>query len=647
MGLEDKTIDPAAQKILSKAQKEGVQTVWERKEEMKVCAFGDAGTCCRICWMGPCRINPKAPEEKRGVCGATADTIAARNLARMVAAGTSAHSDHGRHIVHALKLTSEGRMAGYEVRDISKLYRVAGEFGIDTRDREINEIAHELAEKAEEEFGKQEGRLTFLNRAPKKRQKIWHESGVEPRGIDREVVDLLHRTAMGVDHDHVDITLSSMRTSLADGWGGSMLATELSDILLSTPYPIRSKANLGVLEENAVNIIVHGHEPLLSDSIARVVREPEMIEKAKQAGATEGINLSGLCCTGNEVLMRQGYPLAGNHLHQELAIITGAVEAMVIDVQCQMPSLAQVASYYHTHLITTSPQAKFPGVMHIAFEHEKALEIARKIVTLAIENFKNRDKSKVHIPEEKMDLVAGFSHETINYMLGGRFRASYRPLNDAIIWGRIKGVVGIVGCNNPRIPQDSFHVTLAEELIKNDILVVSTGCAAGAFAKAGLLLPEAAEKAGPGLREVCEAVGMPPVLHAGACVDNSRILVACCEMVREGGLGNDISDLPVAGVAPEWMSEKAEAIAHYFVASGVNVFIGVPHPTWGSPGMEKLLYEDLENIFGARFHYEPEPYLMATKIIDLINKKREKLGITEKPVRVLYDMAMRRELPVE
>ncbi len=647
MGYEDKTIDPAAQKILSKAEEEGVKTIWERKEDMKVCAFGDAGTCCRICWMGPCRINPKAPEEKRGVCGATADTIAARNLARMVAAGTSAHSDHGRHIVHALKLASQGKMPGYEIRDIPKLYRVAEEFGIETKDRPVNEIALSLAEKAEEEFGRQEGKLTFLKGAPKKRQKIWHEFGVEPRGIDREVVDLLHRTAMGVDHDHLDITLSSMRTALADGWGGSMLATELTDILLSTPYPIRSKANLGVLKENAVNIIVHGHEPLLSDSIARVAQESDMIEKATEVGATDGIIISGLCCTGNEVLMRQGCPLAGNHLHQELAIITGAVEAMIVDVQCLMPSLAQVASYYHTLLITTSPQAKYTGVMHIEFEHEKAMEVAREIVTLAIKNFKNRDKNKVRIPDEKMDLVAGFSHETINYILGGKFRASYRPLNDAIIWGRIKGVVGIVGCNNPRIPQDSFHITLAEELIKNDILVVSTGCAAGAFAKAGLLLPEAAEKAGPGLREICETVGIPPILHAGACVDNSRILVACSAMVREGGLGEDVSDLPVAGVAPEWMSEKAEAIAHYFVASGVNVFIGVRHPTWGSPGMEKLLYEDLENMFGARFHYEPEPCLMATKIIDLINNKREKLGITEKPARVLYDMAMRRELPVE
>ncbi len=647
MSNKEKSRDKAAQEMIKKAQEEGVETAWDRKEAMKACVYGDAGTCCRLCLMGPCRINPNKPDEKQGVCGATADTIVARNLARLIAGGTSAHSDHGRHIVHALKLAAEGKMPGYEIKDAGKLLRVAKEFGIEIENRQVQEVAVELARKGEEEFGKQDGRLTFLNRAPKKRQAIWKDFGVEPRGIDREVVEIMHRTTMGVDHDPYDILLSSFRTSLADGWGGSMIATEFTDILLSTPKPIRSQANLGVLKEGAVNIVIHGHEPLLSDSIGRVARNPEMVKKAQEAGAQEGINVAGLCCTGNEVLMRQGYPIAGNHLHQELAIVTGAVEVMVTDVQCLMPSLAQITSYYHTRLLTTSPLARFPGVLHIEFEPEKALEVAQRIVELAIENFKNRDPQKVRIPEEKMSLVAGFSHETINYMLGGRFRASYRPLNDAIIWGRIKGVVGIVGCNNPRTSQDVFHVSLAEELIKNDILVVSTGCAAGAFAKAGLLLPEAAEKAGPGLKEVCEAVGMPPVLHAGSCVDNSRILVACCEMVREGGLGDDISDLPVAGVAPEWMSEKAEAIAHYFVASGVSVFLGIPHPTWGSSKMEKLLYQEIEEIFGARFYKEGDPQRMAAKVIDLINHKREKLGINRKPARVLYDMAMRRELPVE
>ncbi len=353
----------------------------------------------------------------------------------------------------------------------------------------------------------------------------------------------------------------------------------------------------------------------------------------------------GLCCTGNEVLIRQGVPLAGNHLHQELAIITGAIEAMVVDVQCVMASLADVAQCFHTTIFTTSPKAKMPGATHLEFSEENALGVAREIIKRAIDNFPNR--KRVFIPDEKQALVAGFSHETINYMLGGRFRASYRPLNDAIIWGRIKGVAGVVGCNNPRIRQDEFHLELVKELIANDVLVVVTGCAAKATAKEGLLAPEAAELAGPGLREICETVGIPPVLHSGSCVDNSRILVAVCEMVREGGLGDDISDLPVVGAAPEWMSEKAEAIAHYFVASGVNVFLGVGHPVEGAPKLRDLLYGGLEELVGARFYHMSSPSDMAAGMMDVIARKREALGITKKPRRVLYDMAMRRELPVE
>ncbi len=643
---EERSFDKVAQKVLKKAEQDKVETVWDRREAMRSCSFGEAGTCCRICTMGPCRINPKDPEGGKGICGATAEVIAMRNLARMVAAGTAAHSDHGRDIAKALRLISLGQLPGYGILDQWKLTELALELEIELNNKPTEKIAEEVSSWALSEFGNQEGELTFLKRAPKPRQEIWHKLGIAPRGIDREVVETLHRTTMGVDQDFESIWLQALRTSLADGWGGSMIATELSDVILRTPQPLRSQVNLGVLEEKLVNILIHGHEPLLSDAIARVAREEEIVKYAREKGAS-GVNVAGICCTGNEVLMRQGVPIAGNHLHQELAIITGAVEAMVVDVQCVMMSLAEVAKCYHTLIITTSPKAKIPGATHIEFDEHRVMEVAREIVKKAIDNFPNRDTKKVNIPEGKMDLVAGFSHETIKYMLGGFYRASYRPLNDAIIWGRIKGVVGIVGCNNCRIPQDKSIVSMTEELIANDILVVHTGCSAIASAKAGLLIPEAAEKAGKGLREICEAVGIPPVLHMGSCVDNSRILVAGCEMVREGGIGKDISELPIAGVAAEWMSEKAEAIGHYFVASGVNVFLGIPHPISGSPKASKLVYEEAEKMLGAKFYYEEDSAILTSKIIDLINNKREFLQITKKPERVLYDMAMRRELPTE
>ncbi len=623
---QPESIDAAAEQLIKKAEREEVATAWIRTQSQKGCNFGRAGTCCRMCVMGPCRINPKDPESGRGICGATADTIVARNLARMVAGGTAAHSDHGREVAHQLKLTARGELKPFAVADKAKLVKVAAEFGISPEGKTTEQLAEALADAAYEEFGKQDGKLTLLSRAPEKRQKLWEKLGIEPRGVDREVVELMHRTAMGVDQDYDSLMMSSLRCGMADGWGGSMIGTELTDIMLGTPTPLRTKVNLGVLKDDQVNIIVHGHEPALSAMVVKAAKDPEIVKLAESVGAA-GINIAGMCCTGNEVLMRNKVPIAGNFLHQELAIVTGAVEAMVVDVQCVMSSLPEVASCYHTKVITTSRKAKIRGAEHIDFEDGDAYEVAKKILTTAIQNYPNRDQAHVEIPKEQMDLVAGFSHETINYMLGGRFRASYRPLNDAIMSGRIRGVAGVVGCNNARYTQDASHITMVKELIKNNVLVVQTGCGAVASAKAGLLTPEAVELAGDSLREVCEAVGIPPVLHAGSCVDNSRILVALCEMVREGGLGEDISDLPVAGAAPEWMSEKAMAIGFYFVASGVYTVFGPPHPVGGGPGVAEMIFGGFEDLTGGLFANEEDPTEAAHLMIAHIDKKRKALGI--------------------
>jgi carbon-monoxide dehydrogenase catalytic subunit len=377
--------------------------------------------------------------------------------------------------------------------------------------------------------------------------------------------------------------------------------------------------------------------------IVAAAREPEMIELAKSKGAS-GINLSGMCCTANEILMRHGVAIAGNFLQQELAIVTGAVDAMVVDVQCIMQSIQTVAECYHTRIITTAPKAKIPGATHIEFDEHDALKSAREIVKTAIENFPNR-KGNIAIPDQQCDQIAGFSHETINYLLGGMFRASYRPLNDNIINGRIRGVAGVVGCNNARVKHNEAHINMVKELIKNDVLVITTGCNAIACAEAGLLVPEAAKQyAGEGLAEVCETVGIPPVLHMGSCVDNSRILIAASAMVKDGGLGDDISDLPVAGAAPEWMSEKAISIGQYFVASGVYTVFGVTWPTEGSKEVTEYLFKDMEAQYGGMWDFEPDPIQAAHKMIAHIDKKRKALGIDKARERVLYDMDMRREL---
>ncbi|HPD60601.1 MAG TPA: carbon monoxide dehydrogenase, partial [Thermodesulfobacteriota bacterium] len=384
-------------------------------------------------------------------------------------------------------------------------------------------------------------------------------------------------------------------------------------------------------------------EPLLSEMIVVATQEPEMIEFAKSKGA-KGINLAGMCCTANEILMRHGIPIAGNLLQQELAIVTGVVDAMVVDVQCEMQSIHDVAQCYHTEIITTSPKAKISGARHIQFEEHNPIETAKTIVKAAIENFPKRT-GKTKIPSQKCDTVVGFAHETIDYLLGGMFRASYKPLNDNIIGGRIRGIAGVVGCNNVRTVHDQSHLTLIKELIKNDVIVLTTGCSAMACGKAGLLLPEAAAKyAGSGLAEVCEAVGIPPVLHMGSCVDNSRILMAATAVVKEGGLGDDISDLPAAGCAPEWMSEKAVSIGQYFVASGVYTIFGTTFPTVGCDTLTEYLFKGLEEELGGMWDFATDPIEMAMKMITHIDKKRKALGIDKARERVLYDMAMRREL---
>jgi len=620
--------DKASRAMVDRAAEEHIDIVWDRYEAMQPqCGFGKLGICCRNCSMGPCRIDPFGDGPKLGVCGADADTIAARNLVRMIAGGAAAHSDHGRDIAHTLLMTCTEEDPDYQVRDPEKLKALAAVYGIKTDGRDIKEIGADVARAALKEFGQQEGSLRIATMAPADRQKVWVEQGIFPRAIDREIVEIMHRTHIGVDTEYRNIIKQGLRACLGDGWGGSLVATELSDVLFRTPNPIRAQANLGVLQKDNVNLVVHGHEPTLSDMIAVVSQKEELIEKAKEKGA-DGITIAGICCTANEILMRRGIPVAGSFLQQELSILTGAVDLMVVDVQCLMPGLAQVAGHYHSKLITTSPKAKMPGVQHIEFHEDHAVQIATEILEAAIDNFPNRNGHKPFIPKDTEGLIAGFSSESVFRFLGGKYRATYRPLNDGVMAGRLRGAAGVVGCSNPNVEYEEGHIRMVKELIKNDTLVVTTGCNAITCAKHGLLQPESAFKyAGEGLQEICRAVGIPPVLHLGSCVDNSRILVTLANVVAEGGLGTDISQLPVAGAAPEWMSEKAVSIGFYFVASGVFTVIGHPLPVMGSPNLHKYLTEDIESEVGGKWAFILDPVEAAHAMLRHIDKKRKELKL--------------------
>lgn len=628
---EQFTIDPAAQMMIIRAEEIGVSTAFHRAEAMVPCNIGEAGMCCKLCGMGPCRLTK---DGQTGVCGATLDTIQARNFIRSVAAGAAAHSDHGRDMAFLLKAVANGETEGYRITDIAKLRIVAEKYGIDIADRAPEEIANDLADLFIAQFGQQRGEVVPVQRAPAKRQEIWRREGVVPRGIDREVVEALHRTHIGDDQEPLHILNHAVRTAMADGWGGSMIATDVSDILFGTPAPLIGEANLGVLKTDMVNVIVHGHEPSLSEMIVAASQDPEIIAYAQAAGA-KGVNLSGICCTANEVLMRQGIPAAGNFLHQELSIITGAVEAMVVDVQCIMQALVNLATNFHTKIITTSPKVRIKGATHIEFDEHRAMTVAKEILKAAIDNYKNRGET--HIPDIKETLIPGFSHEYINYMLGGSYRGSFRALNDAIMSGRIRGVAAIVGCNHPRSQQDYLHTTVVKELLKQDVLVVQTGCGAIASAKLGLLTGKAGlEHVGPGLREICETTGIPPVLHMGSCVDNTRILTVLTQMVEDGGLGDDIDQIPAVGLAPEWMSEKALAIGTYCVASGAYVIFGGHSPVMGMPDrvdesdlIAKFMSEGWEEIYGGKMEFTDDPQEMIRRTLEHIDKKRAGLGLPE------------------
>jgi carbon-monoxide dehydrogenase catalytic subunit len=600
---------------------------WEDRKtsQQPQCKFGEEGICCRICSMGPCRVTPKAP---RGICGADAHAIAGRHYLRMAAAGSAAHSDHGREIAHVLHKAS--RDGSYQVKDEGRLLALAAEWGVETVDRDIYDVAHEVADIGLMEYGKPFGTLKFLERATEERQKLWAAEGIAPRAIDREVATSLHMTNMGNTSDAEVLVRQSLRVGMADGWGGSMMGTEFTDILFGTPTARTTQGNLGVLEADQVNIIVHGHDPAFSEMVVVAAETKEMIDYAKSKGAA-GINIAGLCCTANEATMRHGVRMAGNFLQQENAMLTGAVEMICVDVQCIFPALSRLADCFHTKFVTTSPICRIPGSIYVEFKTETAFEQARGLVEMAIDNYENRKRDKVFIPTHTQDAVVGYPCDQIIRELDGvtnshlEDRGSYRPAIDAIRSGVLRGAVAMVGCNNPKVRPDYSHIQIMKELMENDILVVASGCAAQAATKAGLLRLDAKELCGDGLKRVCTLVGIPPVLHMGACVDISRMMLLVTGIAKDWGV--DVTRLPIVGCAPEWMSEKAVAIANYVVATGIDTYLGIEPQVKGSTQMMELITEGTRKITGAGYIINKDPHALVESIIAGIEKKRGLLGI--------------------
>lgn len=630
-----RTTDPGALEMYKVAQENKIETVFDRfVAQQPQCGFGYKGVCCRICLAGPCRVKAEEGPASKGICGATAYTIVSRNLVRMIAGGTASHSEHARHVLHTAYELAQGRAADYEIKSPAKLHKLAAKLGVETLNREDKDILLDVTELAYEDFGQYKDKpVAFLNSfLTEQRRKKFKHTNIMPRSIDGTVTELIAQTAQGVDADPVNIIFGGLKAALAD-LDGEYIGTTLSDVLFGIPEPIVSEANLGVINEKMVNIAVHGHNPVLSEMVVSAARE--MKNEANKAGA-EGINIVGICCTGNELLMREGVYLATSSASQEMAILTGALDAMVVDIQCIFPSVQQIADCYHTKVVTTEAIMKIPGAQHLAFNTESAKEDAKKLVRIAIEAYKNRDPRKISISSERNTLVAGFSLETLT----GLF-SKVNPdhpmsvLTDAIVNGQLKGVVQMAGCNNLKRQQDESHVAILKELVKNDVLVVATGCSAGAFAKMGFMNAGAVEAyAGEGLKSFLKTLEeanpqlttqLPLVFHLGSCVDNSRGMDLVMAMAEE--LGVDVPKVPFAASAPEAMHEKAVAIGSYCVTMGIPTHVGTMPYLEGSDLIYGIATQIAHDVFGGNFIFEVDEQVAAKKILDALEYRSWKLRV--------------------
>ncbi len=626
-----RSVDPAVQAML--AAKRPGNTAYDRYlAQQPQCRYGDTGICCRICIQGPCQITSAAP---KGVCGATAYTIVARNLLRSVLGGTAAHSDHAKHILLTLKSVAEGKAGDYGIAGPQKLLAVAERLGIPTMGRDNTEILREVVDYGLAEYSRLSGgHLQWVEKVVTPgRFRKFQETDILPTSIFDTIATAMSQTHLGMDADPVSLVFKTLEAALAD-FAGMHVGTDLSDILFGTPGPVYTEANLGVLDQDKVNIAVHGHNPLLSEMIVRAARELEA--EAREAGAA-GIQLAGVCCTGNEVLMRQGVPLATNFMSQELPIMTGALDVMVVDVQCIMPSVQAVAECYRTRIVTTSKNARIPGSHYLDFTSENALQKAREVIRLAIGAYRERAGSPCFIPSVKNKVVAGFSLETL-YDLFSALEpdAPVRVLTGALKSGELRGVVLFAGCNNLKTTQDNNYTTIAKILARNDVLLLATGCAAGSYAKLGLLTPGAAETfAGEGLKTFLRRLeeanagklqgGLPLVFHMGSCVDNTRAADLATAIAND--LGVDMPKIPFAASAPEAMTEKSLSIGSWNVAMGLPVHVGVIPPVLGSDLVNGLLLDIARDVFGGHFIWETDPQQAAERILEALDQRSWKLRI--------------------
>lgn len=618
----DNTPDPAVKEMLLTMEQIGADTAFDRFDKQKPqCSFGLAGICCKTCYMGPCKITSKSPY---GVCGADADLIVARNLLRSAAAGVAQHGIHAREVILSLKWAAQGKL-DLPLIGKYKIKTMAEAFGIKTKNRSINKIAIDLADALLEDLSRSEpGEYkTITACAPKERQETWKKLDILPISAYHEVFEAYHKTGCGTDGDWKSIMQQFLRCGLAFTFTGVVASNIATDSLFGVGDRVTSKVNIGALKKGYVNIAVHGHLPVLVSEIVKVGQSDKYQTLAKQKGA-KGIQFYGICCSGLSAMYRYAgvIPLS-NAVTAELVMGTGALDLWVADVQDVFPSIMNVAKCFKTTVVTTSDSARLPGAEHIAYDHHHSnigdtTKIAEQIVERAIESYAARQGLPVYIPPYEIEAEVGFSVEYIHKRFG-----SMKPLADAVRNGQILGVINIVGCNNPKVIYEKAIIDIANVLLKNNVLILTNGCAAFPLMKLGYCTTGAWNKTGDSLQKFLEP-DLPPVWHVGECIDNTRSSGIFAGIAGE--LEKNIYEMPFAFSSPEWGNEKGIDAALGFRLTGINSYHCVEAAIYGSANVIHFLKEGTRNALGSVMVVDTDPTALANKIITDMKEKRKKLG---------------------
>jgi len=610
--------------MLEQTRAAGESTAFDRMDDMGTrCKFCEQGIRCSLCSQGPCRITAKAP---RGVCGIDADGMAMRNFLLQNTMGTATYTYHATEVMKTLAQAKPG--GTFEIKDWSKLELLAGVIGEAVEPRDT--LAKRVADGLLAEFSRDHQSPSPLveKLAPAARVAKWKELGIMPGGVFQESMYATSSCLTNVDGNYVSLALKGLRLGIATAYGAQIPLELAQDALFGTPTPHPIKVDLGIIDPEYVNIVVNGHEPMVGAALIAAAHEPAAQEKAKAAGA-KGLRIVGSIETGQELVQRFEVDdvfvgLTGNWLSEELAVATGGIDVFAADMNCTVPTLGALCAAHNTLLVPVSDLVGVDGAeTPIVFDPAKAGEQVRQLMDLAVANFPKRKALGQDTPELRTgDAVAGFSTESILGALGG----SLDPLLDVIKNGTLKGVAGLVSCTTLRDSgQDSYTVAIAKELIKHDVLVLAMGCGNAGLQVAGLETIEAKELAGPGLKAVCELLGVPPVLSFGTCTDTGRILLLVGAIAD--ALGVDVPALPVVATAPEYMEQKATIDAMAALAFGMYVHVNpVPFVT-GAPNLVKLVTEDLPGVTGGKLALETNAKEAVAAMLAHINEKRAALGI--------------------